>query len=410
MNFLVLVNSTYAAQFSESIKLEKIGDCGSLLKYKGVPVVTSYIAYDDRGIVYPAYCLNVNLPGVSEKGSYSVMTNQIVTDVGLWRRVINGYPYKTISELGCYTKEEAFTATKHAIYCYVHNVDINNYTPIGEAGERTLNAMKLILANAESSSESKLESTININKNTSDWNQDKLDEKYLSKTYEVSSNANYMNYNISIENVGEVKLPEGLKITDINNNEKNVFEKGEKFKVLIPISNLKSEGKYVLYVKAGMNTKPVLYGKAPSSGLQDYAITTLKYEDGEGTIQDNYIKNETKIIINKKDNDTKEPLKGVIFELLNGTKETIQNGLKTDENGQIIISNILPGKYYLRETNSLNGYTKEDKIVEIEIKFNEEFNITINNQKEIEIKKEVKTSEKKVEIKSENKKLPVTGM
>ena len=234
--------------------------------------------------------------------------------------------------------------------------------------------------------------------------------KMLLYLYEVSSNANYMNYNISIENVGEVKLPEGLKITDINNNEKNVFEKGEKFKVLIPISNLKSEGKYVLYVKAGMNTKPVLYGKAPSSGLQDYAITTLKYEDGEGTIQDNYIKNETKIIINKKDNDTKEPLKGVIFELLNGTKETIQNGLKTDENGQIIISNILPGKYYLRETNSLNGYTKEDKIVEIEIKFNEEFNITINNQKEIEIKKEVKTSEKKVEIKSENKKLPVTGM
>ena len=66
----------------------------------------------------------------------------------MWRYLINGYPYKTIEQLGCATKEEAFTATKQAIYCYIHGNDINDYEPIGEAGVRTINAMKQIIANA----------------------------------------------------------------------------------------------------------------------------------------------------------------------------------------------------------------------------------------------------------------------
>lgn len=410
MNFLVLVNSVEAAQVAENIQLEKICDCGSLLKYKGVPVVTSYIAYNDGGISNPAYCLNVNLPGVGEMGSYTVSTNQFVTDVGLWRRVINGYPYKTIGELGCYTKEEAFTATKHAIYCYVHNIDVNNYSAIGETGERTLNAMKTILANAQNSTETKIQANININKNLSNWEHDNLNKEYVSKIYEISANANYNNYQITIQKTGTADLPEGLKITDINNIEKRVFGKGEKFKVLIPIKNLKNIGEYILKVTAELDTKPVLFGKAPNSGWQDYAITTLKYEDGNGSIQDNYIKNETKIIINKKDKETKKDLKGVGFELLNESKEIIKSGLVTDDEGKIVITDILPGKYYIRETNPLNGYIKDNELPEIDVKFNEEFNVIINNQKEVEIKKETKTSEKKVEIVNEIKKLPVTGM
>lgn len=57
----------------------------------------------------------------------------LITDVKLWRLVVNGYPYKTIGELGCANKEEAFTATKHAIYSYIHGNNPNDYTAIGEA-------------------------------------------------------------------------------------------------------------------------------------------------------------------------------------------------------------------------------------------------------------------------------------
>ncbi len=68
--------------------------------------------------------------------------NSAIKDVGLWRRIINGYPYKTIKELGVENKEEAFTATKQAIYCYIHGNNPEDYGAIGSAGQRTLNAMK----------------------------------------------------------------------------------------------------------------------------------------------------------------------------------------------------------------------------------------------------------------------------
>ena len=63
------------------------------------------------------------------------------------------------------TKEEAFTATKQAVYCYIHGNNPEDYGAIGEAGARTLRAMKNIINNAQNSSETKISSTITINKN-----------------------------------------------------------------------------------------------------------------------------------------------------------------------------------------------------------------------------------------------------
>ncbi len=55
----------------------------------------------------------------------------------------------------CANKEEAFTATKHAIYSYIHGNNPNDYTAIGEAGVRTLKALKQIVTNANNSTEVK---------------------------------------------------------------------------------------------------------------------------------------------------------------------------------------------------------------------------------------------------------------
>ncbi|MBR3002832.1 MAG: Cys-Gln thioester bond-forming surface protein [Clostridia bacterium] len=426
LNFLGIANSVYAAELGTEANLQKVGDCGSLLQYKGITVITTYVAYKDGNNLYPAYCLNANIPGVGEMGSYTVSTNNFVTDVGLWRRVINGYPYKTLSELGCNTKEEAYTATKHAIYCYVQGNNPDNYSAIGEAGERTLNAMKKIISNAESSNETKMETSISINKNDLLFKLDNLDTKYVSKTYEVQSNADFKTYTISMEKVGNNNLPDGIKITNLQNKEQKTFNKGEKFKVLIPINTLKNDGEFKLNIKSEMNTKPVLYGKAPNSGLQDYAITTLKYENGSSSIQDNYTKNSTKIIVFKQEKGTKKPLEGVTFNLLNEKKEAIQAGLKTNKDGKIEINNLLPGKYYLQETATLDGYVRYDEDIEVNVDLNEDFKVTVNNSKEKQI--EVEKSEKEVTVGKEAehtqiqekqektniqktvKKLPVTGM
>ena len=222
-NFLGLTNSVYAVELGGDANLFKIADCEALLTYRGMPIVTTYVGYNDGENTYPAYCLNTNLLGVGEIGSYDVQVNDFVTDIGLWRRVIIGYPYKSLTELGCATEEEAFTATKQAIYCYIHGNNLNDYGPIGEAGERTLNALYQIVSNAENSGETKLVTTITVDKESSNWKEDELDKTYVSKTYTVDANADYKNFTISIENSGTTELPQSLKVTDLDNQEKSIF-------------------------------------------------------------------------------------------------------------------------------------------------------------------------------------------
>lgn len=397
------VYSIANAQTINSAYIYSIGDCGKLLTYKGVPVKVSYVEYTENGVHYPAYCMDKTKPG-AETGGYTVSIDEAIKDVGLWRRIINGYPYKTIQELGVANKEEAFTATKQAIYCYIHGNNINDYGAIGEAGTRTLNAMKKIIQDAENSTETKISNTITINKDASEWKQDNNEKDYVSKTYSVTAGATIQNYKVTLAKENAENLG-GIKLTDLNNNEKTEFNPNEKFKILIPIKNLTEEGKINIKVEAKINTKPVLYGKAPNSSYQDYALTAVTYEDGNGNIKDEYNKNETKIIIVKKDQDDNKLLEGVEFQLLNEKKEIVYSDLKTNAEGKIVIENLVPGTYYIKETKTIDGYETYDELIEVNIKMNQELTVTINNKKEEKPKIETKEYSHR-----EVKKLPVTGM
>lgn len=333
---------------------------------------------------------------------------EAIKDVGLWRRIINGYPYKSLEELGVANKEEAFTATKQAVYCYIHGNNPADYEGIGEAGARTLNAMYRIIDNANASNESKLSSTIQINKVEDEWKQDEIDKQYASKVFNVTANANMRNYTIKIikenaQNVG------GIKITDLQNNEKNQFSSSEKFKVLVPIKNMTEVGGFKLTVEGQVQTKPVLYGVAPNSGYQDYALTVATYEDGIGEKSDEYPENETKIIIIKEDEKTKERLENTEFELLDENRKVVYVDLKTDKEGKIEIKHLIPGKYYLRETKAKEGYELYQELIELQVGLHEECTVTVNNKEQekpkIEVEKKLKTKEV-----SSRKILPVTGM
>lgn len=403
INILGCINIDVSnANSISSANIYMVGDCGTLLTYKGIPVKVSYVEYTKDGVHYPAYCMDKTKPG-AETGSYNVSINGMINDVGLWKRIINGYPYKTIEELGVANKEEAFTATKQAVYCYIHGNNPNDYAPVGEAGTRTLNAMIKIINDAENSSETKISSIINIDKNISEWKQDDKEKEYVSKTYSVNAGATIKNYKITLTRENGQDLG-GIKLTDENNVEKNQFNPNEKFKILIPIKNMTENGNFNIKVETEIKTKPVLYGLAPNSGYQDYALTTATYEDGTGNAKDEYNKNETKIIIIKKDQEDGVALEGVEFEILNENKETVYTGLKTNEEGKIVVDNLVPGTYYLKETKQADGYQIYDQLIKVDTKLNQEVTVTINNIKEE--KPKIETSKASKEL----KRLPVTGM
>lgn len=353
--------------------------------------------------------------GVDNEISYSVSVQNAISDVKLWRIIINGYPYKTIEELGCSNKEEAFTATKQAIYCYIHNNNPNDYEAIGETGNRTLNALKQILNDAEKCSETQISNTINIIKEQDNFQIDDIQKDYVSKIYSIQAGTTISNYTVELQK-GEVEFPEGIKISDLNNNSKQEFSQDEKFKILIPIKNLTHDSNFNIVIKTQINTKPVLYGQAGNSSYQDYALTAATYEDGIGNTQENYYKNETKVKIVKQDGETQERLENVEFNILDSNKHVIYSNLKTDQNGEIEISDFIPGKYYIQEITAKDGYLLSEELVEFDVSFNQELTLTINNFfKSIpKIEKEqgeiTKTIEQKEIEKPEIKKLPVTGM
>ena len=404
LNFLNFTNSVIASNL-ESANVQAIGDCGSLLKYKGIIVKTTYIAYDHNGKLYPAYCMDKTKPG-AEEGSYTVSIDKAIQDVRLWKIITNGYPYKTIEELGVTSKEEAFTATKHAIYSYIHGNQLSDYQAIGEAGQRTLNAMYKIINDANNSQEVQISNQVDIEKLQEYWEQDNVELHYVSKKYKVKANTRIDNYKVQVTDE-KGQIIDGIKVTDENNNTKTEFNANEIFKVLIPIKNMTGEQTIQIQIETKIETKPILYGKAPNTSVQDYALTADTYEDGTGMAKDNYTKNETKIIIEKEDEETKEKLEGVEFQLLDENKNVLYTNLRTNSDGMITVENLIPGKYYIKETRTISGYEIYEDLIEVDVNFNEEVKVIVNNQKE-----DKPTIEKTVDKKetSYQRILPVTGM
>ena len=400
---IISIPSTSKASFEiNKADLYSKGTYKDYLRWGGMGLVFDYVVYQKDGQEYPAYCLNKDLKGASTGFSYSVNVEELLTNVKVWRTIINGYPYKTPEELGCKTKEEAFLATKQAVYCTIYDRDPNTYIATDEVGVRTRNALIQIVTNARNSGEVKQSAELTIKEINSKWEQDKLDSKYLSKTFTVTANAGINSYKVYLEKMDV----EGTKIVNEKNEDKNEFKYGENFKIIIPITNMQKEGTFNINVEGKVATKPILYGYSTNPNLQDYALTGNIYEDGSGIKTVQYTKNETQIIILKQD-ENKQPMQGVEFRLLNENKEVLYSELKTNEEGKIIIENLKPGTYYIEETKTANGYAIYEELIEVNLNYNEKFTATITNSKEtIEVERpEITEDNKEVVVK-----LPKTGM
>ena len=377
---MVLVSSFYNV-FAFSIGDNEIyskGECERLLTYRGTKVITTFVVYNKNGVEYPAYCLDVTKDG-AEKGSYIVNGGSKIQDVGVWRAIVNGYPYKSLEELGAANEGEAFTATKHAVYTVLYGRSTDDYGPIdSDAGRRTYEIYKNIVNTARSSEENMVTDIItSLSTNDLLWNIDSKDPNFVSKTYKLNSNVSQGKYNIHCDRV----TFKGMRITDLNNNDRQDFTIGEEFKILIPINALTSDGSFEIVAKTDIESRPVAYGSSTVPGKQDYALTGYKYEEQYTGLVQEYSKNITKLNILKKEYGSNKPLAGVKFDLLNDKNEVIYKDLVTDSKGNIILENMIPGKYYLQEKETLEGYVLYTDLIEIGLDYNEEFEVTVNNKK-----------------------------
>ena len=397
---IILTNSVFAV---ETLNVKAIKECPVLLQYGNIKIGTTLAKVNINDKEYPVYCLDVSKPGVAtgKLTEYNVTLKDTIDNQEVYRAIINGYPYKTIEELGVKTEEEAFTATKQAVYSMLYNRNVDEYSAINtEAGHRTYNAYRNIVLAARGSNKVYENAKFEL-KADKEWKKDE-ENKYLYKNVEVNANLK-SNFDIKLEgdknNIFKLEKEQIVGKETDNKKEKYILKIDlkdiNKFNILGKeiFKNLK------LTATAEVETNPVYLGKEETGTRQDYAISGVRFKGKEErSLNIDIPKNETKIKIVKISKEEDKKLENVKFELFD--KENKSLGIKTtNKNGEIIYENLIPGKYYLKEIEAKEGYNKLNDLVEIEVKYGEEKEVKINNEK-------IKII---VNNKKEVKKLPKTG-
>ncbi len=397
---IILTNSVFAA---ETLNVKAIKECPVLLQYGNIKIGTTLAKVNINDKEYPVYCLDVSKPGVAigKLPEYNVTLKDTIENQEVYRAIINGYPYKTIEELGVKTEEEAFTATKQAVYSMLYNRNVDEYSAINtEAGHRTYNAYRNIVLAARGSNKVYENAKFEL-KADKEWKKDE-ENKYLYKNVEVNANLK-SNFDIKLE--GDKNNIFKLEKEEIVGKEKD--NKKEKYILKIDLKDINKFnilGKEIfknlkLTATAEVETNSVYLGKEETGTRQDYAISGVRFKGKEErSLNIDIPKNETKIRIVKISKEEDKKLENVKFELFD--KENKSLGIKTtNKNGEIIYENLIPGKYYLKEIEAKAGYNKLNDLIEIEVKYGEEKEVKVNNEK-------IKII---VNNKKEVKKLPKTG-
>lgn len=371
-----LQNIVLAKDIGDSSRLVSMGNCNRNIEFKFSSgwgdVICHYIGYTDGGNTYPAYCISHGLDGVDEHGSYSVDLTKILDDVRIYRVIINGYPYKTPTELGVSDNYDAYMATKQAIYCVLLGRDVTSvYRGKNGNGNAVVNAINNLTNIGRYGSQTYKTANLRINKSGI------LTEEgdYFSQRFNVSSAVDVSGYDITSTS----NLPNGCYITDSNGNRKTSFNNTEDFKLMIPKSSMDRDINTSISIKGRCKTYPVFFGQTTVAGTQNYAVTAEPYVDYTASINYTEKLNTGKIKIIKQDSETKQAVQGVTFSLskLDGT--VIANST-TNEKGIATFSSLYRGKYILKEISTNERYVLNESEFDVDVEYNKTTETTMLNE------------------------------
>lgn len=372
-----IFNSITSAATINKAEILNLGDCGYHLKYWDESrnlwsyIITTLVGYNYNGKTHYAYCLNRDAHGVGSVESYNVDIDSLLDNVQIWRTITAGFPYRTASQIGCSTNEDAFVATKQAVYCILYNFNPETrYRGADERGNQIKQAIINLVNEGKNGTRTPKSANITINK-IGDLIKD---GDYCYQELSISSFVNIKNFTVKCEK----GLPNGYKFVNMYNKEQNEFEQNEHFKIAIPTDKIKNNINTTLSVDAKCETYPVFIGKAPSNNLQDYALTydSLSNEHGNSNINIDVNKSSIKII--KEDSVKKYKIPGVEFNFKYSTGENIGN-FTTDKNGEIFVDKLKPGNIIIKEIKTQKNYILNDKEIEIKLDYASSIVKTIEN-------------------------------
>lgn len=378
---------------------------------------TTYI--DDNGITRIAYCVNPDLKGIGyisgEVVGYDVEIKNLLSDNKLWRALVNGYPYNSPESMGVENDDDAYLATKMAIYAIMRGNTENDirtlYRPgkdkvegqsledIERRGTKVIEAIcKLINIGYNGTETIESNDIFKIEKD-SEFLEDSLNKNYYSQKLKIKSKVECKEY--YIKNISN--FPAGTIITDIDGNQKYSFKGGEKFKLMIPKTSIMENINGTIEINGSCKTYPIYYSECKNGNYQNYLLCCDSFSDNFNAVNDINIEiNKSSLKIVKIDKDTKRPIAGVKFSVKykDGTNIGIYT---TDENGVIYIENLHQGEIIVKEleNNKFYNISKDEYIIEL----------NYNESKNIEIENEIKKGNIKIiKVDADNNEIKIEGV
>lgn len=396
--------------FSKNVQAVSIGDTKylerankgfySIQRWNGSEwiYVTYSITYynDEQGNKKIAYCIDPNLKGIGwisgEQSGYDVQIDSLLSDERLWRVYINGYPYKSPTDLGVETEEDAYLATKMASYAILRSNSVDDIRNLYRAGQDKVEGEKLediqrrgtkvidaicnLVDKGYNGKENLQYNDLLSVCESSDFSEDNINKSYYSKTFMVTSKFECRDYKVtSIDG-----FPEGSYICNLSGNLQEEFSGREEFKLMIPKESIKDDINGKIHISGVCKNYPIYYGKCKIGNYQNYMLCCDMYSDNINASTDVFIKSRnSKIQIVKIDKDTKLPISGVQFlaKYEDGTEIGV---FETNENGMITIDNIIQGNIILKEIKAPEKYVINNKDFNIKVEYNECKKVVIENE------------------------------
>ena len=270
----------------------------------------------------------------------------------------NGYPNKSITG----NNDKDYFITNLAIWYLLepNSNKLSNYDfPNGKYKNAASDTVARAYTLASAANNYTLPAnTISVNNNVS---MTLSGNDYVTSLIDVTLSNNATSYSVTLDN----NAPTGAVIIDTSGNSKTSFNKGEKFKVKVPASNITSTTSFTVKVTATYNDKAVYVYNPTGHDAQAVAMLVTGNSTKNASLNVGItIQNSSSISIVKYISGTQTPLSGAEFLLKypNGDENT-WNSWTTPHT----ISDLPNGRYILTETVTPNGYVDDNKVVVFDI-------------------------------------------
>ena len=287
----------------------------------------------------------------------------------------NGYPNKSVAQLGAVNIDAAYLGTQMAVWQTVNGTsytkgnafDLNKIQPA--AGyENVVNNAKQVAAKILASGT--YNPTISVSGGKVDY------DSYVEMNKIGPFKVNVEGYKYTTFKTSLVNAPEGSYVVDKDNHIRNEYNAGEEVYVLV--SKTAAPKKVTLKVTAVANEKvAVLYGAG--SSMQNFVFLDFEQKTIEASKQFTWEKREGNIEIVKVDQNGAS-VEGAEFKVVDESGKQVAKQ-KTNKEGKIIIKGLPVGKYTVTEISAPEGYILNAETKTVTVKTGETARIKAVNEK-----------------------------